>query len=84
MSQFIHSYANAIAGHTRLCDFEQRLADPVAVADADIAVGQSVHSEVFAKLPECEIAPLQFALPVAIRIHLVDEHSAPSRAKITR
>jgi hypothetical protein len=27
-------------------------------------------------LPEGEIAPLQFTLPVVIRIHLVDKHSA--------
>jgi hypothetical protein len=74
--RLIHSYANPVAGHTRLGDFEQRPADPVAVSDANLTVSKALDSEVFAELPECEIAPLQFALPVAIRIHLVDKHGS--------
>src|SRR6516165_8423084 len=51
----IHAYADTVAGHTRLGDFKQRPADAVAVADADLAVGQAFHSEVLSKLPEGEI-----------------------------
>ena len=71
----IHSYANAVAGHTRLRDFEHSAADAIAIADADLAVGQAFHREVLSELPECEIGSLQFTLPVVIGIHLVDKHS---------
>jgi hypothetical protein len=75
-SGLIHSYANAIAGHTRLRDFEQSSADPVAVANADLIVSQTFHCEIFSELPEDKIVALQLLLPVAVRIHLVDKHSA--------
>jgi len=47
----------------------------VAIADADLAVSQVFHREVFSELPEFEIGSLQFALPIVIGIHLVDKHS---------
>jgi hypothetical protein len=72
----IHSYANAVAGHTRLRNFEQSAADAIAIADANLAVGQTFHREVLSELPECEIASLQFTLPVVIAIYLVDKHRA--------
>jgi hypothetical protein len=53
----------------------QRPADPIAIADTDLALGQALYGEVFSELPEGEIAPLQFTLRVVIRIHLVDKHS---------
>jgi nicotinamide riboside kinase len=71
----IHSYANAVAGHTRLRNFEQSAADAIAIADADLAVGEAFHREVLSELPECEIGSLQFTLPIVIGIHLVDKHS---------
>jgi hypothetical protein len=72
----IHADANAIAGHTRLGDFKQRSANPVAIADADLTVSQSLYREVFAELPECEIVPIQFTFPIAVRLDLVDKHCA--------
>jgi hypothetical protein len=72
----IHSYANAIAGHTRLRDFEQSSADPVAVANANLIVSQAFHCEIFSELPEDKIVPLQLLLPVAVRVRLVDKRSA--------
>src|SRR5262249_10109944 len=75
-TRLIHAYAHAVAGHTRLRHFEQRPSDPIAIAYADLAVGQTFDGEVFSELPEGEIAPLEFTLPVAIRIHLVDKHRA--------
>src|SRR5262249_19322063 len=72
----IHADADTVAGHARLGDFKQRPADPIAVADADLAVGQAFHSEVLSELPEGEVTSLQLTLPVAIRIHLVDEDGA--------
>jgi hypothetical protein len=72
----IHSYANAVARHTRLRNLEESAADAITVADADLAVGQTFHREVLSELPECEIASLQFTLPIVIGIHLVDKHRA--------
>ena len=73
----IHSYANAIAGHTRLRDFKQSSADPVAVANANLIVSQAFHCEIFSELPEDKIVPLQLLLPVAVRVHLVDKRTRP-------
>src|ERR1700753_3883705 len=65
-----------VAGDPRLGDLELRLADPVAVPDADLVVGQAVHGEVLAELAEGEVVPLQIALPVVVGLDLVDEHRA--------
>jgi hypothetical protein len=59
-----------------LRDFEQRSANPVAIADADFTIGQALHSEVLSELPKCEIVSLKFSLPVVIGIDLVDKHGA--------
>ena len=39
--RLVHPNADAIAGHARLRDLEERAADPIAVADAHGIVGQS-------------------------------------------
>src|SRR5262249_21117263 len=65
--------ANAIAGNTRLSDFEQRASDPIPVADAHDIVGQSFDRKVLAELSVHEVRPLQLHLPMAIRFDLVDE-----------
>jgi hypothetical protein len=71
----IHSYANTIASDTRLRDFENSAADAIAIADANLAVGEAFYRKVLRELPECEIGSLQFALPVVIGIDLVNKHS---------
>ena len=72
----VHPNADAIAGHARLGDLEQRAADLIAVADAHGIVGQSFDREVLAELSVDEVGPLQLLLPVAIRFDLVDEDGA--------
>src|SRR5262249_15359707 len=72
----VHADADAVAGHARLRHFKERPADMVTVADADLAVGQALNGKVLSELPEGEIASLQLALPVVIRIHLVDKNGA--------
>jgi hypothetical protein len=64
-----------VSGTPRLRNFEQSAADAIAIADADLAVGEAFHREVLSELPECEIGSLQFTLPIVIGIHLVDKHS---------
>jgi nicotinamide riboside kinase len=71
----IHSYANTIAGDARLRNFEHSAADAIAIADADLTVGEAFHREVLSELPESKIGSLQFTLPKVIGIHLVDKHS---------
>src|SRR4051812_36466233 len=66
----------SMTSHARLRHFKQRPADPVAVADANLAVGQAVHGEMFAELPEGEVTSLQLTLPVVISIHRVDKNGA--------
>ncbi len=72
----IHAYADTVARHARLGDFEQRSADPIAVADAHLAVGQALDGKILSELSEAEIISLQFTFPIVIRIHLVDENGA--------
>ena len=74
--RLVHPDADAIAGHARLGDLEQRAADLIPVADAHHIVGQSFDREVLAELSVDEVGPLQLLLPVAIRFDLVDEDGA--------
>ena len=57
-------------------DLEHRAADPVPVADAHLVVGQSLDGEVLAELAVTEVVAAELLLPVAVRVHLVDEHRA--------
>ena len=72
--RIVHAQPDAVTGDARLADLEERAADPVAVADADLVVGQPLDREVLAELPVDEVVPAQLALPVAIGVALVDEH----------
>jgi hypothetical protein len=75
-ARVVHAKADAVTGDARLGDLEQRGADPVAVADADLVVAQPLHREVLAELPIDEVASSQLVLPVAIRVDLIDEDGA--------
>ena len=72
----VQADADAKAGHARLRDLEDRVADLVAVADANLVVSEPLHGEVLAELAVDEVVSLQLLLPVAIRLDLVDEHRA--------
>jgi hypothetical protein len=74
--RLVHADANAVTGDARLRDFERRSADAVAVADADLVVGETLDGEVLAELAVAEIAPSELSLLVAVRVDLVDEHGA--------
>ena len=50
--RLVHPDADAVARHARLGDLEQRPADAVAVADADLVVGEALDGEVLAELAE--------------------------------
>ena len=55
-------------------DFEDGGADPVAVADADLVVAQSLDREVLAELSVDEVISTELSFPVAVGVDLVDEH----------
>ena len=68
--------ADPEARHAWLRHLEQRAADAIAVADADLVVRQAIHGEVLAELSEGEIAAAEGALPISIGVGLVDHHGA--------
>ena len=72
----VHPDPDAVAGDAWLSDLEDRGADPVAVADTDVCVGQSFDGEVLAELPVHEVVPAELALPVFVRVDLVDKNGA--------
>ncbi|HYW36985.1 MAG TPA: hypothetical protein VE957_02640 [Terriglobales bacterium] len=73
---FIHANADAVARHARLRYFKFSTTDAVAIANTDLAIKKSVDGEVFSELAEGKIVAAQEALPVMVRIHLVDEYGA--------
>jgi hypothetical protein len=75
-TRFIHPNTDAVARHARLRYFKLRRTDAVSIADADLVIKKSLDGEVFSELAESKIVAAQGALPVMVRIHLVDEYSA--------
>src|SRR5262245_10151965 len=56
-TRLVHSYPDAVTGHSGLCDLEKGAADPKAITDADGIVGQSFDREVLAELSVDERGP---------------------------
>src|SRR5258708_20370967 len=81
-TRLVHSDADPVAGHARLRHFEQRAADPITVADADLVVRQSLHREVLAELSKHEVLSPELPFPITVGIDLIDENS-PVLAAVT-
>jgi hypothetical protein len=64
--RFVEPQPDPEAGDPRLGDLENRAADPVPVADADLIVGQPLYGEVLPELPVGEVIPAQLLLPVLV------------------
>jgi len=81
--RFIHANADAVARYARLCHFKYRVTNAVAIANADLVIKKSLDGEIFSELAESKIAAAQKALPIMVRVHLVDEYGAvlPSVAR---
>jgi hypothetical protein len=73
---FVHPQTDTVAGDARLRHLKECAANAVPVANANLAIGKSFDGEVFAELAEGEIIAAKELLPVAIRIHLIEEDSA--------
>jgi hypothetical protein len=75
-TRLVHADANAEARHAGLRYFKYRTTNAVPIADADLAIEKSVNSEVFSELAESKITAAQEALPVMVRIHLINKNGA--------
>ena len=67
----IHPDAEPVARHARLADLEQRRADSVPVANADLMVGEPVDREVLAELTVREVVAMHLLAPVLVRLELI-------------
>jgi hypothetical protein len=74
--RLVQSDAHAVTRHAGLGYFEERGANPVAIAYAHLIVGQAFHCKILAELPERKITAPEVMLPIAIGIQLVDQYRA--------
>jgi hypothetical protein len=72
----VHPDPDAVTGDAGLRDLEGGGADLVAVADADLVVTEPFDGEVLAELSVDEVVAAELALPVPIRVDLVNEYRA--------
>ena len=79
----VHADPDPVAGHPRLGHLEGRGADPIAVPDAHLGVGEAFDGEVLAELPVREVVSSELAFPVPVGVDLVDEHR-PLLAAVSR
>src|SRR5580700_10743898 len=70
----VHANADAVACHAWLRYFKYRTPNAVSIADADLVIKKSLNGEIFSELAESKITAAQKALPVMVRIHLVDKN----------
>ena len=74
--RMIETQTEPVASDAWLADFEDRAADPVAVANKDLCVGQPIDREIFAEIAMNEVRPAKMIGPVTIGIELVDHEGA--------
>jgi hypothetical protein len=70
--------------HPRLGDLELRVTDAVAIADADIVVGESADGEVLSEVPRSQVVAPEKFLPEFIGLGLVDQYRALFTAVTTQ
>jgi hypothetical protein len=75
-ARFVHANTDAVTGHAWLRYFKFGTTDAVSISDAHLVIRQSLDCEVFSELAEGKIVAAQKALPVMVRIHLVDKYGA--------
>jgi hypothetical protein len=74
--RFIHSNTDAVTRHSWLRHFEYSTTNAVAITNTDLVISKSVNSEVFSELPEAQVITSEKALPIVIRLHLINKHCA--------
>src|SRR5215469_15617502 len=81
--RLVHADADPIAGNARLRHFEQRIADPVMIADAHFGIRQSLDCKILSELAIGKVVSTELVLPITIRFDLVDK-DGPMFAAMTR
>ena len=81
--RLVHPDADPVASDARLGHLEKGAPDPVAIADADLVIGQAVDGEILPELPIGEVASAEMAFPIAIGVDLIDE-DGPVLAAVPR
>jgi hypothetical protein len=79
----IHANTDAVARHSWLRHFKYSTTNAVAIANADLVIGKSIHSEIFSELAEAEVITPEKTLPVVIGVHLINKH-CPLLSTMTR
>ena len=74
--RFIHANTDAVARYARLCRFEYRVTNAVAIANADLVISKSLNSKVFSELAEDKVITSEKAFPVVIGLHLINKNGA--------
>ena len=69
--RIVQSDADPVAGVAWLADLDDGTADPEAITDADLVIGESFHRQVLAEIPGREIRPPKIARPIPVGIELV-------------
>nr|WP_236023262.1 hypothetical protein [Dictyobacter formicarum] len=59
-----------------LCDFKERVANAIPIANIDLCVRQTVHRKVLADLPEVKVMAAKLLFPVVVGIQLVNKDCA--------
>src|ERR1700690_215785 len=75
-TRLVHADGDAVARHAWLRYFKFSTTDAVSIADAHLVIRKALHREVFSELTESKITAAQKALPVVVRLHLVDKYGA--------
>jgi hypothetical protein len=70
----IHSDSEAVTGDTGLCHLEDSTANSEPISNANLIIGEAIDGEIFPKLSVLEVSPAELALPVSIRLELIDHH----------
>ena len=74
--RFAEAHTDPETRDPRLGDLEFGLADAVPVANADLSIAEPVDREVLPEVPRSQVVTPQVALPIVIRLRLVDHHGA--------
>src|SRR5579871_548520 len=72
--RLIHPNSDTVASYARLGDFKYCAANAISIANTDLTIREPLDGKIFSELAETKIIAPQEALPIMVRIHLVDEH----------
>src|SRR5262249_24676916 len=75
-ARFVRADAATVTSNARLRPFEHRTANAESITDTDLVISKSFNREVFPELADAKVSAAEKALPIAVGVHLVNEHGA--------